>query len=211
MGVNMVGFAIDDDEKVCEACKQEVIRRYYQALKENVLGSFSDECVVKEQLLMQTLRTSPDERKTVKFALSQSKKKDAPVIALELPDGTLVYGKRSETLSASAAMLLNAIKHLAGIGDSINLISPNVIRPVQDLKVDILKNPNPKIRANEILVALAIQASTNPMAEVAISKLKELNGCEAHSSSLMSLGDLNTLKKLGIHVTEEPTNFVSKN
>lgn len=211
MGVNMVGFAIDDDEKVCEACKQEVIRRYYQALKENVLGSFTDECVLKEQLLMQTLRTSPDDRKTVKFALAQAKKKDAPVIAIELADGELIYGKRSETLSASAAMLLNAIKHLAGIDDSINLISPNVIRPVQDLKVDILKNPNPKIRANEILVALAIQASTNPLAEVAISKLKELNGCEAHSSSLMSLSDLNTLKKLGIRVTEEPTNFVSKN
>ena len=211
MGVNMVGFAIDDDEKVCEASKQEVVRRYYQALKENILGSFTDECVHKEQLLMEKLKTSPDDRKTVKFALSESKKKDTPVVAIELPDGKLISGKRSETLSASSAMLLNAIKYLAGLDDSIDLISPNVIRPVQDMKVDILKNPNPKIRANEILVALAIQASTNPVAEHAINKLKELNGCEAHSSSLMSQSDLNTLKKLGIRVTEEPTNFVSKN
>ncbi len=211
MGVNMVGFAIDDDEKVREAAKREVVRRYYQALKENVLGSFADECVRKEELLMEKLKTSPSDRKTVKFALEQSKKKDAPVIAIELPDGKLIYGKRSEKLSASAAMLLNAIKYLAKIDDSIDLISPNVIKPVQNLKVDILKNPNPKIRANEILVALAIQASTNPVAELAISKLKELNGCDAHSSSLMSQGDLNTLKKLGIHVTEEPSNFVSKN
>ncbi|MCF0107567.1 MAG: DUF1846 family protein, partial [Bacilli bacterium] len=114
-------------------------------------------------------------------------------------------------LSASAAMLLNATKYLANIGDAIHLISPNVIKPVQDLKVGTLKNANPKIRANEILVALAIQASSNPLAELAVSKLKELDGCEAHSSSLMSVNDLNTLTKLGIRVTEEPTNFVSQN
>lgn len=211
MGVNMLGFAIEDDAAVCDACKQEIIRRYYQALKLNIYGSFTDEAVTKEQLLMNRLNISPDDRKPVKVALERSKKADAPVIALQLPDGHIVTGKRSALLSASAAMLLNATKYLAKISDGIHLISPNVIKPVQDLKVETLKNANPKIRANEILVALAIQASSNPLAELAVSKLKELDGCEAHSSSLMSVNDLNTLTKLGIRVTEEPTNFVSKN
>ena len=211
MGVNMVGFGIEDDAAVCEASKQEIIRRYYQALKLNIIGSFNDEAVTKEQILMNRLNLSTNDRKTVKVANEKSKKANAPIIALELPDGHVVTGKRSTLLSASAAMLLNATKYLANIGDAIHLISPNVIKPVQDLKVGTLKNANPKIRANEILVALAIQASSNPLAELAVSKLKELDGCEAHSSSLMSVNDLNTLTKLGIRVTEEPTNFVSQN
>lgn len=211
MGVNMVGFAIDDDAIVCEASKQEIVRRYFQATKQNIFGSFTDESVIKEQLLMNRLNISVNDRKTVKAANERAKKVNAPVIALELPDGHIVYGKRSELLSASAAMLLNATKYLAKIDDNIHLISPNVIQPVQDLKVNTLKNANPKIRANEILVALAIQASSNPLAELAVSKLKELDGLDAHSSSFMSPNDLNTLNKLGIRVTEEPTNFVSKN
>lgn len=211
MGVNMLGFAIEDDAAVCEASKQEIIRRYYQALKQNIYGSFTDEAVTKEQMLMNRLNISPNDRKTVKAANEKSKKANVPVIALELPDGHVVTGKRSALLSASAAMLLNATKYLAKISDNIHLISPNVIKPVQELKVDTLKNANPKIRANEILVALAIQASSNPLAELAVNKLKELDGCEAHSSSLMSVNDLNTLTKLGIRVTEEPTNFVSQN
>lgn len=211
MGVNMVGFAIDNDEAVCEASKQEIIRRFYQAQKQNIFGSFTDESVIKEQMLMNRLNISQNDRKPVKAAIEKSKKEGVPVIALEMPDGKIVYGKRSALLSASAAMLLNATKYLAKIDDSIHLISPNVIKPVQELKVETLKNANPKIRANEILVALAIQASSNPLAELAVSKLKDLDGLEAHSSSFMSPNDLNTLNKLGIRVTEEPANFVSKN
>lgn len=211
MGVNMIGFAIENDSEVCEASKQEIIRRFYQAQKQNIFGSFTDESVTREQMLMNRLNISPNDRKCVKAAIEASKKAGVPVLSLELHDGTIIYGKRSTLLSASAAMLLNATKYLAKIDKSIHLISPNVIQPVQDLKVNTLKNPNPKIRANEILVALAIQASSNPLAELALSKLKDLEGCEAHSSSFMSPNDLNTLNKLGIRVTEEPANFVSKN
>lgn len=210
MGVNMVGFALNNEEEIENACKQEVIRRYYQALKQNIYGSFSDEAITKEIMLMNRLNISTSDRAVVKASIEKSKKVNSPIIAIELHDGKIITGKRSELLSASAAMLLNAMKYLAHIDDKIHLISPNVIKPVQELKVNYLQNTYPKIRANEILVALAIQASTNPLAELAIDKLKDLANCEAHSSSLMSVNDLSTLNKLGIRITEEATNFVSK-
>lgn len=210
MGVNMVGYAIKDDDKVTEACKKEIVRRYYESLKNNLLGSYSDEMVTKSQLLMQRVGTSIDDRKVIAKANSYSEKVKAPVLAIELADGTIVTGKRSELLSATSAALLNALKKMANINDKIPLLSRGVIEPIQTLKVDTLKNANPKIRAEEILIALAIQAITNPLAELALSKLKDLDGLEAHSSSLLAASDLKTLNKLGLRVTEEPQNFVTK-
>lgn len=210
MGVNMIGFAIENENEVIEACKQEIIRRYYQAEKQHVYGSFSEEAVTKEIMLMNRLGISIHDRKVVKAANDKSQKINVPVVAIELKDGTIITGKRSELLSASAAMLLNAVKHLSRFDDSVYLISPNVIKPVQHLKVDILRNEYPKIRANEILVALAIQANTNPLAEIAFNKLRELSNCEAHSSSILSKNDLSTLNKLGIRVSEEVSSFINK-
>ena len=210
MGVNMVGYAIKDDEAVREASKQEIVRRYYESLKNNLLGSYSDEMVTRSQLLMQRVGVDPNDRPVIAKANSYSEKVKVPVLAIQLKDGTIVTGKRSELLSATSAALLNALKKMADIDDKIPLLSRGVIEPIQTLKTESLKNINPKIRAEEILIALAIQAITNPLAELALSKLNELDGLEAHSSSILAAADLKTLNKLGLHVTEEPQNFVTK-
>ncbi len=210
MGVNMVGYAIKDDETVREASKQEIIRRYYESLKNNLLGTYSEDMVTKSQLLMQRVNASIEDRPVIAKANSYSDKVKSPVLAIQLEDGTIVTGKRSELLSATSAALLNALKKMANIDDKIPLLSRGVIEPIQTLKTESLKNANPKIRAEEILIALAIQAITNPLAELALSKLKDLDGLEAHSSSILAASDLKTLNKLGLRVTEEPQNFVTK-
>ena len=210
MGVNMVGYAIKDDEAVREASRQEIVRRYYESLKNNLLGAYSDEMVMKSQFLMQRVNVNIEDRPVIAKANTYSEKVKSPVLAIQLKDGTIVTGKRSELLSATSAALLNALKKMANIDDKIPLLSRGVIEPIQTLKTESLKNANPKIRAEEILIALAIQAITNPLAELALSKLKELDGLEAHSSSILAASDLKTLNKLGLRVTEEPQNFVTK-
>ncbi|MCR5185017.1 MAG: DUF1846 domain-containing protein [Bacilli bacterium] len=210
MGVNMVGYAIKDDKAIQDAARQEIVRRYYESLKNNLLGTYSDDMVMKSQLLMQRVNIDLTSRPVIKKANTYSEKIQAPVLAIQLEDGTIVTGKRSELLSATSAALLNALKKMANIDDKIPLLSRGVIEPIQTLKVESLKNVNPKIRAEEILIALAIQAITNPLAELALSKLKDLEGLEAHSSSILAASDLKTLNKLGLRVTEEPCNFVTK-
>ncbi len=209
MGVNMVGFGIVNDEEVCKASKLEIIRRYYETLKKDLLGTFTEEHVTKAKMLMNRVGVDFSMRPVIETALKATERVKSPVVAIQLRDGKIVTGKRSVLLSASSAAVLNALKYLANIDDKIPLISRGVIEPIQELKVNILKNQNPKIRLEEILVALAIQANTNPLAELAMSKLKELDGLEAHSSTILASSDLKTLNKLGIHITEEPQNFVT--
>lgn len=131
-------------------------------------------------------------------------------MAIELGSKKVVTGKRSSLLSAPAALLLNSLKTLAHIDDSLTLISRKVIEPIIDLKVNDLNNHNPRIHAGEILIALAIQASTNTLSELALKQLPKLKGTQAHSSCLMDEVDLNTFKRLGIEVTEEPVAFAKK-
>ena len=210
MGVNMVGFAIVNDKAACEASKQEVIRRYYQAKKNVYLGKFNDDTIVKEEALMNSLSVTTDDRPVVNACLEKAKKCKERVVALELPNGKIITGKRSILLGAPAAMLLNTLKHLGKIDDSIHLISPHVVAPISDLKTGPLKKENPRIRAEEILIALAIQASSNPLAELALKQLPKLKGAEAHCSCILSDADLRTLNALGINVTEEPVGYAHK-
>ena len=210
MGVNMVGFAIKNNDVAIKASKDEIIRRYYQAKKNNYYGKFSDECVEKEEMLMNQLEVSPSNRKCVAACLKKKDKENVPTMALELPNGKVITGKRSELLGAPAALLLNALKALAKIDDSLTLISPNVIGPIQELKVNALNNHNPRLHAEEILIALAIQATTNTLSEFALKQLSKLKGCQAHSSIILPESDLNTFKKLGIDVTEEPVSYAKK-
>ena len=210
MGVNMCGYAIVDDEAACQASKNEIIRRYYQTLKNNFLGKFSDDCVDKAEVLMNKAGVSTDDRKCVKACLKKYQKELVPVMSLELNSKKIVTGKRSSLLSAPAALLLNSLKALAHIDDSLTLISRKVIEPIIDLKVNDLNNHNPRIHAGEILIALAIQASTNTLSELALKQLPKLKGTQAHSSCLMDEVDLNTFKRLGIEVTEEPVAFAKK-
>lgn len=127
-----------------------------------------------------------------------------PAAALELPDGKVITGKTSSLLGASAAVLLNALKELGGIQHSIPLISPIIIEPIQNLKTKHLGNHNPRLHTDEILIALSICAATNPTAELALQQLSKLNGCEAHSSVILSQVDQATFRKLGVNLTCEP-------
>ena len=210
MGVNMVGFAIVNDKAACDASKQEIIRRYYQAKKNVFLGKFSDDTIVKEEALMGAVGVTLDDRPVVKACLEKAKKCKERVIAIQLPNGKIVTGKRSILLGAPAAMLLNTLKLLGKIDDSIHLISPHVVTPMADLKTGPLKKENPRIRSEEILIALAIQASSNPLAELALKQLPKLKGSEAHCSCILSDADLRTLTALGINVTEEPVSYAHR-
>ena len=204
MGVNMVGNCIVDDEAVRFASRQEIIRRYYVAMCEQKQGKGSDETVRKLELLMKKAGVTPAERKVVAPALQRAEQTGAPAAAMELPDGTIVTGKTSDLLGASSALLLNALKKLAGMRDSLHLISPVVLDPIQHLKVDHLGNRNPRLHTDETLIALSICAATNPMAELAMEQLDKLRGCEVHSSVILSPVDEKTFKRLGVNLTCEP-------
>lgn len=204
MGVNMVGSCIVDDEVVAEASRQEIIRRYYTALCDNKKGKAGDEVVRKLELLMRKASVDISARRVVKAALDKAEETGKPALAMELPDGTIVTGKTSKLLGASAALLLNALKTLGGIRDRLHLISPVVIDPIQHLKVDHLGNRNPRLHTDEVLIALSISAATNPTAELAMEQLSRLRGCQVHSSVILAEVDEMTFKKLGVQVTCEP-------
>ena len=145
-----------------------------------------------------------DDRPCIKAAMDKAEATGEPAAAMELPDGTIVTGKTSSLLGASSAMLLNALKTLGGIDDSIQLISPNIIEPIQDLKVNHLGNHNPRLHTDEVLIALSICAATDPLAETAMQQIEKLKGCEVHSSVILAQVDMNTFRKLGVNLTCEP-------
>lgn len=205
MGVNMAGNCIFDDEATKEASKQEVIRRYYKALVKKKNGEKVANEINNLDLLMKQLEITPEYRKCVEPALKKAEETSAPAAAIELNDGTVVVGKTSSLLGASSAALLNALKKIAGISSDIDLVSPIVIEPIQDLKVNHLGNRNPLLHTDEVLIALSISAATNPTAEKAMQALQDLKGCEMHSSVILADVDMHTLGKLGINVTCEPS------
>lgn len=204
MGVNMAGFCIVDDEACAEASKQEIIRRYYKALGEKKLGGSKDDEILRIELLMKKAAITTADRKPVGAALVKAELTGSPAAAIELPDGRIITGKTSELLGASSAMLLNALKALAGIPDEQLLISPKVIEPIQRLKVSHLGNENPRLHTDEILIALCICASEDPAAQLALDQLKKLEGAEMHSSVILSSVDLKIFQKLKVNVTCEP-------
>ena len=204
MGVNMAGECIVDDEVVREASRQEIIRRYYTALCEQKQGKASESQILKLEILMKKAGVTTADRKVVAPALQRAEETGKPAAAMELPDGTMITGKTTPLLGASAALMLNALKALAGVGKRIHLISPTVIDPIQHLKVDHLGNRNPRLHTNEVLLALSICAATNPTAELVMEQLGKLRGCEVHSSVILSAVDENVLKRLGINLTCEP-------
>ena len=207
MGVNMVGSAINDEEKVIEASKKEIVRRYYDTRLRIFLGKLPAEALEKMEMLMNKADVHPEDRKCVAKALEVEHNEQEPSEALELSNGKMITGHRSSLLGASAALLLNALKHLAKIDKKIFLLSPSVIEPMKELKVKHFHKTHIRLRAEEILLALSIQANTNPLADLALKQLPKLEGCELHSTTILSEVDRNTLKALGIHVTEEPVNY----
>ena len=204
MGVNMAGSCILDEENVNNAARQEIIRRYYTALGNERKGLTTGAEVYQTELIMKRAGLSAEDRPVIAAALAKEEKTGEPAAALRLPDGRILTGKTSRLLGASSALLLNALKTLAGISDDIHLLSPVIIEPLQVLKVSYLGGFNPRLHTDEVLVALAISAATNPTAELVLKSLKELRGCEAHSTVILSQVDESTFRKLGVNLTSEP-------
>lgn len=203
MGVNMAGNCICDDEVCREASNQEIIRRYYAALKGLSEGKSQEDEAYKIELLMKQAHITIDDRKVVGAALDKAEQTGAPAAALELPDGQIITGKTSPLLGASAAMLLNALKTLAGLDDNLHLISPSVIEPIQTLKINYLGSKNPRLHTDEVLIALSICAATDKNAQLALEQIPKLNGCQAHTSVMLSSVDIKQFKKLNIQLTSE--------
>ena len=207
MGVNRVGFGIVDDEVVKEASRQEIIRRYFKTGCEYKKGYVDKETFEHAKLIMEQVNLKPEDRKVVIPAreraakLKEENNNICTAVAIELNDGSILTGKGSELLDASAAALLNSVKHLANIADDIHLISPVILEPILDLKFKTLSNQKVSLNCEEVLIALSISAATNPIAQVAMEKLAMLKNCQAHSTTILPTSDEQTLRKLGIDVT----------
>ena len=220
MGVNRVGFGIIDDEVVKEASKQEIIRRYFASECDYKKGLIDLETLNRAQIIMEEVSLKPEDRPAVTPARDYAERLKIEnaanpdytpaVMSLELADGSIISGKSSDLMEATASAILNAIKSLANIGDDILLLSPNILEPIQDLKANELSGRLMGLNANEILIALSISAVTNPVAQLAYSKLTELKGSQAHSTVMLNKDDEQVLRSLGIEFTCEPE-FSSKN
>ena len=204
MGVNMIGYCIKDDEVCSEASKQEVIRRYYEALGRLADGQRNDNEVNKIRLLMKQLNINTDYRRATVAARERKEKSGVPSSAIELQDGTLISAETSALLGPSAALILNAVKHLAGIDHQIKLIPDYMIAPIQKTKVSFLHGKNPRLHTDEVLVALSVLSINDENCRKALACLPLLNGCQVHSTVLLSEVDRKIFKKLGVGLTCDP-------
>jgi len=218
MGVNRAGLAITDDEVVREAAKQEIIRRYFRYQCEYMMGLVDRQTVQRVELLLKELDLKPECRNVVapaRQAAAQARldnKGNEGIYcgaAIELKSGAIVSGRNSPLMHAASSLVLNAIKHLAGIPGKIHLLSPNIIESVAELKDEILKGKKASLDLEETLIALSISSTTNPAARMAMEKLKELRGCEAHSTHIPTPGDEAGLRRLGVNLTTDPS-FATK-
>lgn len=204
MGVNMAGRCIVDDEVCREAGRQEIVRRYYKALEDEKRKQLDPLESGRIALTMEKVGVDKYYRKVVKPALQRAEETDGPACAMQLHDGTIITGRTSELLGCSAAMLLNALKQLAGIDQQIDLLTPTAIAPIQKLKTEHLGSRNPRLHTDEVLIALSVSADTNQHAAKALDYIKELHGCDAHTTTLLGSVDQAVFRNLGIQVTSEP-------
>lgn len=213
MGVNMVGFCISDDNVCCEASRQEIIRRYYTALGQMAEGKCNDNEVNKIRLLFRQANITPDYRKTVVaahnrkaeiIAKGEVEEEYAAAAAIELEDGTIITSEAGELLGSSAALILNAIKHLAGIDHSIKLIPQSLIEPIQNTKITYLGGRNPRLHTDEVLVALSVVSTQDENCRKALEVLPQLKGCQLHSTAMLSEVDRKIFNKLGVDISCDP-------
>ena len=210
MGVNMAGFAIVDDQVCQAASRMEILRRYYAGMADRTRGRCDDEVVRKLEIVMQQAGVTPEICPAVAACLQKAEETGAPAVAMVLPDGSVVTGKTSSLLGASAALLLNALKAMAGIDHKLKLIPASVIEPISRLKTGNLGHRNPRLHSDEVLIALAISGLTNPLAAMVQEQLSSLRGCDAHFSVIISEEDEKLYKRLGINVTCQPRYEVKK-
>jgi len=204
MGVNMVGFAISNDEVVRKASNDEIIRRYYKAQCEQKKGTTTISTVNRIKFLMGEWKIDPTSRKVVTAANKKHEETNSPVMALELPSGKIITGRTKDLMTSACACVLNALKHFSHIDDSINLIPKNLLEPVIDMKRTKLGIKKGKLSLKDVLMLLSINSVTNPTAEHVLKQLDKLKGLEAHTSSMLNISDQNTLLALGINLTSEP-------
>lgn len=204
MGVNMAGNCIFDDEAVCSAAKDEIIRRYYKICCEKLTGAVSEGAVIKVESIMQQAGVSPTDRKVVKYALDKAEQSGAHAVSIELDDGSIVTGKTSSLLGSVSAALLNAMKVMAGINDDVPLLAQSIIEPIIKLKREIFHSATAHLDSNEMLIALSSCAVVNPQANLALNTVSRLKNTELHSSVMLCEADEQVLKKLGINYTCEP-------
>ena len=204
MGVNMAGNCIFDDEAVCNAAKDEIIRRYYKICCEKLTGAVSESAVIKVESIMQQAGVSPTDRKVVKYALDKAEQSGAHAVSIELDDGSIVTGKTSSLLGSVSAALLNAMKVMADINDDVPLLAQSIIEPIIKLKREIFHSATAHLDSNEMLIALSSCAVVNPQANLALNTVSRLKNTELHSSVMLCEADEQVLKKLGINYTCEP-------
>ena len=204
MGVNMVGFCISDDAVCCNASRDEIIRRYYDATNKFADGADNESEVQKIQLLFNQARITTATRKVTTVAKQRREETGTPCAAIELADGTMITSKSTELLGPSAALLLNATKYLAGIDHNVRLIPQDMIEPIQKTKIDYLGGNNPRLHTDEVLVALSVLSQANDDCRKALSQLPALRGCQVHSTVMLSEVDRKIFKKLGVGLTCDP-------
>jgi uncharacterized protein (UPF0371 family) len=219
MGVNRAGFAIIDDAATREAAKQEVLRRCFRYRCEYAMGLTDKETVQRVELFMKDFGLQPEDRVVVRPSweaarIAQEKDKGNEGIfcgaAIELRDGTIITGSNSPLMHAASSLVLNALKHLAGIPDKIKLLPDAITDSVRNLKTSILQERSVSLDLEETLIALSISAATNPAAQLAMEKLTELRNCEVHMTHIPTAGDEAGLRRLGVNLTTEP-HFSTKN
>ncbi len=204
MGVNMAGTCIVDDEVVREASCQEIVRRYYKAMCDQKRGANKQQEIDKLDMLIRQTGYGCEDYKVAAAALKTEEETGEPAAAIELPDGRIIIGKNKQLLGASSAMLLNALKALAGIRDDVLLLASDVIKPVQELKVNYFGSQNPRLHTDEALVALSVSAANDENARKALDALPMLKNCNAHCSVIMSSVDDSVFRRLRINMTCEP-------
>ena len=204
MGVNMAGNCIIDDEVCRQASRMEIIRRYYTAACRLAEDEGSENELYKIELLMKQAKITTDDRHVTVACKERAQRLGVPTAAIELQDGTIITSKTSDLLGASAALLINALKHLAGVDHEVRLIKPEAIVPIQDLKVRFLGGRNPRLHTDEVLIALTFAGLTDPDARAALEQLPKLKGCQVHTSVMLSDVDIRIFKKLGVDLTMEP-------
>ncbi len=204
MGVNMIGSCMSDEDACCKAASNEIIRRYYAALNKMADGSCNDSEVNKIALLMKQAKLSTDDRKTTTAAKLRKEESGVPSSAIELEDGTIITAATSPLLGPSAALILNATKHLAGIDHKVKLLPQELIEPIQHTKLTYLHGNNPRLHTDEVLVALSILSKEDPNCKKALEKLPLLKGCQVHSTVMLSEVDQKIFKKLGVELTCDP-------
>lgn len=204
MGVNMAGNCIVDDQACRDAANQEIIRRYFKSLVDEVRDGKEPRDSERAKVVMAKAGITADDRRVVKPAREREQENGQPGAALELPDGTIITGSTTDLLGCSAAVLINALKHLAGVEKNTHLLSPEAIEPIQSLKTNHLGSKNPRLHTDEVLIALSVSAAQSDAARAALNELKNLQGCDAHVSTILGSVDEGIFRNLGVHVTCDP-------